>query len=65
MGRYRYYYLLRPPGPGCQPKVSTELHAYDCKIYDEKAGREVWGWVEYDRELSDAEIDAYDLAKGD
>lgn len=64
MTRYRYYYLLRPPGPGCQPKGSAELHGYDCKTYEPKVGREVWGWVEYSYELSDSEIEAYDLARG-
>lgn len=34
------------------------------KAHEPKVGREVWGWLEYAYELSDSEIEAYDLVRG-
>jgi len=53
---FKYFYRLRPPGPGCQPRGFIEV-----KEEDINQGQHYWGWVTYDRELSPAEIDNYDL----
>ena len=63
--KYRYYSKLRPVGPGTFPKEGVqEIFNYDCQTYVEEVGREVWGYIEYDRELTDAEIRDYELAPG-
>jgi len=53
---FKYFYRLRPPGPGCQPRGFIEV-----KEEDINQGQHYWGWVTYDRELSPAEINNYDL----
>lgn len=56
---YRYGFLLRPPGLGCQPRdglVST-LAEEDADI----DGTPLWGWAIYDRRLTDEEVSHYDL----
>ena len=58
----RYYYKLRQPAPGCQPKaglVST-MSLDECP-YVHSVGCHAWGVCWYDRELSDEEMEAYDL----
>lgn len=50
---YRYGYKLRPPGPGCQPKGFTECMEYEDDNY--------WGFVEYEKELTEKEVKEYDL----
>jgi len=60
--RYRYYYLLRPPGIGCQPD----------NFVDRKGGREqmtliggrnwtIHGWVDYTQPLKAEELYKWDL----
>lgn len=58
MNTYTYYCRLRPPAPGTQPKQGL-IKAVDEKITHNS--REYWGYVVYDRELTDKELYAYDL----
>jgi hypothetical protein len=48
---YWYEYKLRGFSPFCQPKGFIN--------HDESKGR--WGLIAYDRPLTDAELDEYDL----
>ena len=62
---YRYYCPMREPAPGAVPKNGMEnVYWYGCRQFVEIAGREVWGWVEYNRELSEKEVSNYELIKG-
>lgn len=56
---YRYGTLMRPPGPGAVPRrgllqvKNVHQHA--------PSGHKTWGWAEYDRPLTDEEIEEYEL----
>ena len=56
---WRYGYLLRPPGPGCQPNDGLLL----CREEDgeDLNGHHLWGWAIYSRELTGEEQEHYDL----
>ena len=57
---YRYGFLLRPPGPGCQPRdglVSTKCIDGIHILYNHR----LWGWAVYDRMLTEEEVFHYDL----
>lgn len=62
---YRYYCPARPPAPGAVPKgainveYSDDGYMVDADGYSHRA----WGVVEYDRELTDREINDYELDK--
>jgi len=58
--KHTYYYRLRPPAPGCQPKQGL-LEMNSQKITHNN--REYWGSCTYDRELTDKELYEYDLDK--
>lgn len=63
----KYYYLLRPPGIGCQPDGSTEREAWqpvrDIPIPD--TGRHAHGWVTYAEKLDMQTAWKYDLLPDD
>ena len=60
----RYYSKSRPVAPGTYPvNGAKKIHNYDSRIYVEGAGCEVWGYVEYERELTPEEIRNYELVK--
>ena len=48
---YKYYYLSRPPGIGCQPSGFIEKEAWTPKQYPPEFPRGAWGWVEYEERL--------------
>ena len=50
---YIYEMLQRPVSPGAQPK--------GMQWFDEDKGN--WGIVAYDRELTEQELDEYEMAK--
>lgn len=54
---YTYYFRLRPPSIGTQPKGFIELNPDSIT----KNGREYWGSVTYDRQLTENEMYNYDL----
>lgn len=64
----RYYSTQRPVMPGSFPKPSgnevKEVHNYGSKTYCEEVGREAWGYIEYEQELTPEEVAAYELTKG-
>lgn len=57
----RYFTLYRPPMPGAVPKGFTGCGSFSERTYIERLHRSVWGWVEYDQPLSDADIRDYEL----
>lgn len=59
MLRARYATLLRPPAPGAVPREGL----VECKAIEgyTPKGHHAWGWVEYDRYLTEDEIKHYDL----
>lgn len=56
---YRYATLFREPGPGAVPRDGL----IDCGYTKGKtpSGRDCWGWVEYNRKLTEEEISQYEL----
>jgi len=57
---YRYYCRMRPPAPGAIPAEGiVHIGCYDRRVivHDLPA----WGYVEYDRPLSEDEIEDYEL----
>jgi len=62
---YRYYLLMRGPGPGAIPKVwdnlVTKVEDFGTKKYVEEIGCKAWGYVEYLHRLTDKQLDAYEL----
>lgn len=61
----RYYSTLRPITPGAYPKPIdnpvTEIANFNVREYVGKIGREAWGYVEYEKPLTDAQIEAFDF----
>lgn len=58
---YKYYLTKRPPSIGTQPKDTTMIVAFDeKKEYD---GIPCWGYVEYDRPLTEKELSDYELTR--
>ena len=54
---YTYYYRLRPPSIGTQPKDFIKLNPNSIIVNN----REYWGSVSYHRELTEKELYQYDL----
>lgn len=64
--RFVYYSVLRPVGIGTYPKGGlVEFGNYDTRIFVPAIGRMAWGWLEYDRQLTDKEKSQYDLVSLD
>ncbi len=61
----KYYSTHRPVAPGSFPKPEgnkvLKIHNYDGKTYCEELGREAWGYVEYERPLSEEEMQGWEL----
>lgn len=67
MTRFRYYCPARPPVPGAVPRgvIRVECADEDGIMVDEEGhAHKAWGFVEYERELTDKEIDDYELERG-
>lgn len=62
--KHRYYLTQRPASLGTHPKGTTDLVNFDDKQQVDDIGREAWGYVEYDKPLTDAQISDYELTKG-
>ena len=58
---YRYYLTQRPPAPGAIPRGSKNTVSFDTK--QEVDGLEAWGYVEYDKPLTDEQISDYELSE--
>ena len=60
--RYKYWLTLRPAMLGTIPTENLIcIHNFDSRTYEEEAGREVWGYVEYSEPLSEKEVANYEL----
>lgn len=65
---YKYYSPLRPLGIGCFPKPEgNRILDFDnfyqrCAVHD--CDRPVWGYIIYEKELTEQEAYEYDLVKG-
>lgn len=58
----RYYCPMRPPAPGAVPtRGLREIHYCDRREMVPGCNRPVWGWVDYDRQLTPAEISDCEL----
>lgn len=57
---YRYYYSHRPPGIGTQPEGYINYESW-MPATTTPHGRTAFGWVEYDRPLTNEEITGYEL----
>ena len=60
MKAYRYYCKYRPPMPGAIPRKGLKWIV----DFDERQsfdGVECWGYVYYDRELTEREVREYEL----
>ena len=56
---FRYGTLMRPPGPGAVPRKG--LMQTIGKHFNAPTGHFCWGLAEYDRALTDEEINEYEL----
>lgn len=63
---YRYYCPVEPPVPGNIPRgVIRIVVADDGEMVDEEGHViKAWGFVEYNRQLTDKEINDYELDRG-
>lgn len=63
----RYYSILRPVGIGTYPKPTgnkvVAIENFDNRTYVDKIDREAWGYIEYEKPLDKADMDAYDLVE--
>lgn len=59
--KYRYYLPLRPVSLGTQPNGFTEYKNFDGRQFCPEIGHEAWGYVEYDKALSEKQMKEYDL----
>lgn len=62
----KYYSTQRPIGPGTIPQYTEnpikEIKNFDNRIFCEEINREAWGYVEYEKPLSQKEAAEYELA---
>lgn len=62
----KYYYLLRPPGIGCQPDNSVEREMwYPVGLIPGGSGRHAHGWVTYNDPLPRETVWRFDLLPDD
>ena len=62
MTKYAYYMTQRPFSIGAQPKEGlVEVEDFDSKKYIEDIDRRAWSRIVYDRELTEQEIEQYEL----
>ena len=60
----KYYSTQRPVSIGTYPRGGVEeIRNFDRREYVEEIGREAWGFILYDRELSEKECNDYELVK--
>ncbi len=63
--KYRYYSMMRPVMPGTYPKPDGNpamlIHNFNRREYVSEIGREAWGYIEYDKPLTEKQISDYEL----
>lgn len=62
---YKYWSTQRPVAPGTFPKRNGNkvvfIHNFDKRRFWGPIGRQAWGWIEYERELSEKDWRDYEL----
>ena len=65
---YRYYLTQRPAMPGTFPKPQgnrvLSIENYDERTFCEEIGREAWGYVEYEKPVSEVLLRNFEMAEG-
>lgn len=56
---YRYAMLMRPPQLGACPMDG--LVSCSCEEFVAPSGHHAWGWLRYNRQLTQKEVDDYEL----
>lgn len=63
--KYKYYSTQRPVASGTYPKPKNNpamfIHNFNERKYIAEIGRMAWGYVEYDKPLTNEDIDGYEL----
>lgn len=63
--KYRYYSTQRPVMPGSYPKPQgnkvLEIENFDSRMYVDEIKREAWGFVEYEKPLSETLVRDFEL----
>ena len=58
----KYYSRMRPVMPGSYPREGvTNIHNFDDREFVQEINSEAWGYIEYDRELTEKEVADYEL----
>ena len=60
---YKYYMLMRPFGPGCQPRGSVDMWPLDGETVIPEIGHHAWAIVWYERRLTDEELRDYEMVE--
>ena len=64
MSSFKYYSTQRPVSIGTYPKGGVlEITNFDFREYVEEIGRKAWGFLTYDRKLSEQEMNDYELVE--
>lgn len=64
MPYYKYYSVLRPVSIGTYPKEGmTKFENFDKRTYIDAIKHEAWGFLIYNRELSEQEARSFDLVR--
>lgn len=59
---FRYYSIHRPVAPGTFPKSGViNLHNFDYRTSDNPLNRPAWGYIDYNRALTEKEMRDYEL----
>lgn len=59
---YTYFLRMRPPAPGAIPREGLqETYEYPHPIYDSMDQHLLYGYANYNRKLTQEEIDHYEL----
>lgn len=58
---YRYYLTYRPVDMGTCPRDFVNMRNYDDRTDIPELGIQAWGYAEYGRELTDDEVNGYQL----
>lgn len=63
----RYYSILRPVGIGTFPKPTGNevktIENFDKREFVQEISREAWGFIEYEKALSEVDEKNYELVK--
>lgn len=64
----RYYSTQRPVGPGTYPKPEGNrielIVNFPAKTYVDEIWKQAWGYIDYEKPLTEKEAADYELTKG-